>query len=157
NGCGSGGWTMRIALPDNRDRRAWQAAVWDAWGEELSGPQKLEFVRLLELPYDPDDGGLDPFPVVRDLLAHRHRWTATPVVTRYPSTLGRAPPAELAALPRPGGAVRAGGRPLAARHPVLAPRADPARRAVPARGQLEPVRGRGGRLRVVWRAVRCVR
>jgi hypothetical protein len=83
---------MRIALPDNRDRRAWQAAVWDASGEELSGPQTLEFVRLLELPYDPDEGGLDPFPVVRDLLAHRHLWTATRVVTAYPFLLRKAPP-----------------------------------------------------------------
>ncbi len=75
---------MPVTLPDNRDRRAWQAAIWDAPPSELSGPQRIEFMRMLESPYEIDGPGIDPFQIVRGLLDNRILWDVATVVISYP-------------------------------------------------------------------------
>ncbi|MBX9623728.1 MAG: hypothetical protein K2X82_07925 [Gemmataceae bacterium] len=61
---------MPVTLPADRDRDAWQVALWNAPDNELSRPQKLELMQMLESGFN----AFDPFRVVRDLLAHRGLW-----------------------------------------------------------------------------------
>jgi hypothetical protein len=81
-----------ISLPTKRDRGRWQKAIWSAPDEELSPPEKLEPMRLLEARYDPDNDGFDPFKVVGDFLANRHLWKATLTVRGYPFAHKKSPP-----------------------------------------------------------------
>ena len=61
---------MPVLLPADRDRDAWQVALWNAPDDELSRPQKLELMQMLESGFNE----FNPFTVVRDLLAHRDLW-----------------------------------------------------------------------------------
>ena len=72
---------MPVLLPADRDRDAWQVALWNAPDDELSRPQKLELMRMLEGGFN----SFDPFPVVRDLLAHRGLWEGIVLSRGFPS------------------------------------------------------------------------
>ncbi|MBX9584352.1 MAG: hypothetical protein K2X87_28975 [Gemmataceae bacterium] len=71
---------MPVLLPADRDRDAWQVAVWNAPDDELSRPQKLELMHMLEAAFN----AFDPFRVVADLLAHRGLWDGVVMCNGFP-------------------------------------------------------------------------
>jgi hypothetical protein len=56
--------------PAERDLDAWQVQIWNLPEEEVSRPQKLQFMLMLEARFN----AFDPYRVVTDLLRHRHLW-----------------------------------------------------------------------------------
>jgi hypothetical protein len=69
-----------VLLPADRDRDAWQVAIWNAPDDELSRPQKLELMGMIETAYN----AFDPFRVVADLLAHRGLWVGAVMSRGFP-------------------------------------------------------------------------
>lgn len=61
---------MTFHLPDERNKDAWQIAVWNLPDDVISRPQKLQFMQMLEGGFN----DFDPFKVVGGLLNHRAMW-----------------------------------------------------------------------------------
>jgi hypothetical protein len=61
---------METHLPTERDKDAWQVAIWNLADDQVSRPQKLQFMLMLEGQFN----NFDPFRVVGDLLRRRELW-----------------------------------------------------------------------------------
>lgn len=76
-----------VHLPADRDKDAWQLAVWNADEAVLSRAQKLEIMGMIESAFN----AFDPFVVVRDLLGHRDRWVGAVMSRGFPFKLPGSP------------------------------------------------------------------
>ena len=71
---------MNIHFPENRDVDAWQLAIWNLPEDDVSRPQKLQLMLMLDAGFNE----FDPFVVVRDLLQNRHLWQGVVMERSFP-------------------------------------------------------------------------